>query len=150
MNRLVLLLALFFCACSHPSRETAFLYQMPKAKVKKLKNLEEKISKTQIEKENAEKNLQTLQIKFYTENIKVINKKMNNFLQFKAELEKDEVLFQTFIEKELNGLFAQERKALIQIIENCPQAAPKAQNTLDAILRLITELSNKKKRSKIA
>ena len=139
-----------FYGCSRSSQEVSFVHKTPPAKEKKLKNLEEKISKAQIEKQKAEQDLQTLKIKFYARSLKIVKNKMTEFKQFRKGLEKKPDLWERFIAAELNLLFVEERRALIQVIEQCPEVAPDAQLMLDSILRIITELANQKKLIKTA
>ena len=140
---LFLLAGLFFSACSRSS-EVSFVQKGPQVKAKQLQNLEEKIIKARLEKQKAEQDLLTLKIKFYEQSLKLVENKLVEFKQFRDNLEKKPELWQQFVKAELNLLFVEERRALIQAIEECPEIASQAQSMLDSILRIITELANQK------
>ncbi len=134
----------FFSACSRSSSETSFVEKGPRVKAKQLQNLEEKISKARIEKQKAEQDLQVLKTTFYEQSLKLVENKITEFKKFRENLEKKPELWQQFVKAELNLLFVEERKALIQAIDECPEIASQAQSMLDSILRIITELANQK------
>ena len=140
---LFLLAGFFFSACSRSS-EVSFVQKGPQVKAKQLQNLEEKIIKARLEKQKAEQELLTLKVKFYEQSLKLVENKMVEFKQFRDNLEKKPELWQQFVKAELNLLFVEERRALIQAIEECPEIASQAQFMLDSILRIITELANQK------
>ncbi len=145
------LLKFFLCfwllaGCSR-NTEVGFIHMTSQEKARHLKGLQEKITKVQLEKQKSEQQLKELKIMFYMQNLNMVEKKMAEFFAFRQNLEKKPQLWQQFIQKELRFLFVQERKTLVQIIEECPEIASKAQYMLDSILRIITELSFQKKQN---
>ncbi|MFA5250335.1 MAG: hypothetical protein WC371_02870 [Parachlamydiales bacterium] len=143
MLKLFCLFSFFLVSCSH-SPDLAFVAKGVKSKEKKLKNLKEKISEEELAKEAVEKNLRALKVKLSLGHLKVIEKKLSEFSVWRQNLEKDPLLWQKFLQKELPVLFLEERETLIRVIEESPEVALQAQEMLNAILRLITELSSQK------
>lgn len=130
----------WLCSCSR-HQEASFAMSLNKEA--KLQSLQKKISKAEAEQQKAERKLKQLEIKFYAKNLEIIERRITEFAVFRKRLEKKPGLWRKFIGSELNRLFLQERKALVAIIEKCPQMSLHAEHTLNKILQIITELSQK-------
>ena len=113
-------------------------------KEQKIESLKNQIAFARNVRNSAQKNLENLKEELYNQEFSLIQKKLNKFKKFDAKLQKDKEAYNSFLANDLSILFIEERKMLIEMIEESDQIAEKAKNLMNDILSLITILNDKK------
>ena len=80
----------------------------------------------------------------YCLQIDIIEKKVINLRSMNFKMKQNKAAYTKFLENHTKGLFLEERKILIDIIENSITFAHKAQVVLDGVLEYITDISEER------
>ena len=111
---------------------------------KEIENTTKEIEDNKKTSEKALRNLDQLQDKLHKQQIAFIKKKVMIFVSKTKKLQKDEKVYKEFLAQNLDDLFLDERKVLINVIEASDKYREYAHNVLEDILRIITVLNEKK------
>lgn len=141
-------LLLFLTACFAASTDDIQepLYTLSPTKQKqRIGWLEKKLEIAEREKKKAEDEVERLSAEIHQAQLALIRKQLDDYEKQIGDLHANPQKYPHLLQVEMASLFIQEREALHQIIQDGPSpSAFEAQVELDRILRMITELSEKR------
>jgi hypothetical protein len=147
MKTIPLLLLCLFASCSRGSGEgQEILHSLNATKQKqKIGWLKKKLEIAERGRQQIEVELENLTVEIHQATLSLIRKQLDGYEKQLAELLASPQRSAQLKHTEIGRLFLQEREALHEIIQDGPSAAAfDAQTELDRILRMITQLSEKK------
>lgn len=143
LRALLAFLLLFFAACTKSQQDDAVFFTTPQSG--KVTSWKDKLQKAEKDLVTAQKNVGKYQTKLYREQLKVIKKHIAECETRLEKISSDPQKYAHLLQEELSNLFLEEREELLDIMQSQNEKlAKEAEDTLNHILRLITQLGTKR------